>query len=44
MVKLTNAVKPDERVHIVLPLLEFFAINKPCTSSRLSLLASIILI
>ena len=29
MVKLTNAVEPDEGVHVVLPLLEFFAIDKP---------------
>ena len=44
MAKLTNAMEPDEGVHVVLPLLEIFAIDKPCAGSRLSLLASVILI
>ena len=44
MRKRTNAVEPDEGVHVVLPLLEFLAIDKPVAGGRLPLLAGIIMI
>jgi hypothetical protein len=44
MRKCTNAAEPDEGVHLVLPLLEFLAIDKPAAGGRLSLLAGIIMI